>query len=198
MTSPRLGRPPKVNGVDPDTRERLLEAAVEAFLDFGFENVTLEQVAERAGVTSGAIYNHFNGKSALLIQGARWALAKVPPRTYRNRQELAGEVDQFFLPSNASRLRQLLVGLHIAAARHPDLAKMLADWRQEQLKNGEGALPGMTPAKLKVYALLSLGLCHLDSMADLEAPTDEMSEGIRRAFSALFEGSYAQTSNAGR
>ena len=187
MSSPkiRLGRPPKVNGVDPDTRERLLDSAVDAFLEYGYENVTVEQIAQRVGVTSGAIYNHFTGKNALLIEAARRALSRVPPRAYQNRQELASAVPLFFLPSNASRLRQLMVELHIAAVRHPDMAKMLADWRREELASGPGALPGVSPAKLKAYALFSLGLCHLESLSDLEVPTVELSEAIRRSFNAL-------------
>ena len=187
MTSPsRQGRPPKVNGLNPDTRERLLESAVAAFLDSGFEGVTLDQVAQRAGVTSGAIYNHFSGKSDLLFEAARWVLSKVPTQTDHSHAELADAVPRFFLPSSASHARGLVVELNIAALRHPDIAEMLNSWRGERLA-GEAALPGMSPAKLKVCALLATGLCHLDTFEGFEAPTDEMSDAIRRAFRAVFE-----------
>lgn len=47
------------------TRESILEAAIEAFLERGVANTTLEQVARRAGVTRGAVYWHFQDKNDL-------------------------------------------------------------------------------------------------------------------------------------
>lgn len=48
------------------TREGLLDAAEEAFLERGVAYTSLEEVANRAGVTRGAIYWHFHNKLDLL------------------------------------------------------------------------------------------------------------------------------------
>lgn len=48
------------------TRSRVIEAAVEGFFERGIAMATLEDVAARAGVTRGAVYGHFSGKSGLV------------------------------------------------------------------------------------------------------------------------------------
>jgi len=49
-------------------KERTIEAAVELFYDRGYENSTLDAVAERLGVTKPFIYAHFDSKSELLAE----------------------------------------------------------------------------------------------------------------------------------
>src|SRR5262249_49492715 len=49
------------------TRDRLLDAAEEAFALRGFHAARLEDVAARAGYTIGAIYHNFNGKEELFL-----------------------------------------------------------------------------------------------------------------------------------
>ncbi|MFI5976306.1 ScbR family autoregulator-binding transcription factor [Streptomyces sp. NPDC051452] len=47
------------------TRAQVLDAAAEAFATKGFPAVTVQDVAELAGVTKGAVYFHFANKEAL-------------------------------------------------------------------------------------------------------------------------------------
>ncbi|MEU7422429.1 ScbR family autoregulator-binding transcription factor [Streptomyces sp. NPDC040750] len=47
------------------TRGQVLDAAAEAFATKGFPAVTVQDVAELAGVTKGAVYFHFANKEAL-------------------------------------------------------------------------------------------------------------------------------------
>lgn len=47
------------------TRDKILDAAEFEFLEKGFSRSTLNGIAERAGVTRGAIYWHFNDKVAM-------------------------------------------------------------------------------------------------------------------------------------
>jgi AcrR family transcriptional regulator len=49
------------------TRERLLGEARRLFRERGYAATSLEQIAEAAGVTKGAIYGHFSSKEDLLI-----------------------------------------------------------------------------------------------------------------------------------
>ena len=49
-------------------RERTLGAAVDLFYERGYENSTLEAVAERLGVTKPFIYSHFGSKADLLAE----------------------------------------------------------------------------------------------------------------------------------
>jgi AcrR family transcriptional regulator len=49
-----------------DTRQRLLDAATEVFLEKGYEGTRVAEIARRAGLTTGAIYGNFEGKADLL------------------------------------------------------------------------------------------------------------------------------------
>ncbi|HUS61702.1 MAG TPA: helix-turn-helix domain-containing protein [Acidimicrobiales bacterium] len=50
-----------------DTRQRLLDAAAELFAERGIEASSVDAIAERAERTSGAVYDHFDGKQGLLF-----------------------------------------------------------------------------------------------------------------------------------
>ncbi|MFP5380534.1 MAG: TetR family transcriptional regulator, partial [Vicinamibacteria bacterium] len=49
------------------TRDVLIEAATEVFARRGFEGAALEEIAETAGFTRGAIYKNFAGKEDLFF-----------------------------------------------------------------------------------------------------------------------------------
>jgi AcrR family transcriptional regulator len=49
------------------TRQRILAAAQQLVEEQGYEGTTLRAVGQRAGVTAGTIFVHFNGKDALLM-----------------------------------------------------------------------------------------------------------------------------------
>lgn len=60
------------------TRQRILDAAAAAFRRDGFASVTLKDIAERAGLQTGSLYYHFDGKEdlvdAILSAGTEGAL----------------------------------------------------------------------------------------------------------------------------
>ena len=49
------------------TRSLLLDAAEEVFAEKGFNTATLDDIAQAAGYTKGAIYKHFAGKEELFL-----------------------------------------------------------------------------------------------------------------------------------
>ena len=59
------------------SRDALVAAALEVFTERGYEAATVTDIAERAGVTTGALYAHFRGKLDLLLQ----ALGIAPTST---------------------------------------------------------------------------------------------------------------------
>ncbi|WP_328602765.1 TetR/AcrR family transcriptional regulator [Nocardia terrae] len=60
----------KVRRRRSETRQRLLDAAFEAFADEGFGRCSVEQVCERAGFTRGAFYSNFTSLEELFL--AMW------------------------------------------------------------------------------------------------------------------------------
>jgi AcrR family transcriptional regulator len=59
----RRGRPPKADA--PDTRGRILKAALELFAREGYSGASIRKIAREVGVTEGAIYAHFEGKRTI-------------------------------------------------------------------------------------------------------------------------------------
>src|SRR5688572_29270294 len=52
------------------TRERIVDSALDAFLTGWYDEVTLQEIARRAGVSSQTVLNHFGGKEALFAVAA--------------------------------------------------------------------------------------------------------------------------------
>jgi AcrR family transcriptional regulator len=50
-----------------ENREHLIDAAAELFAEKGYWGVSLDEVADRAGLTKGAVYSSFESKEALLM-----------------------------------------------------------------------------------------------------------------------------------
>ena len=48
------------------TRQRVVDGAAEVFADLGFERARIADIAKAAGLSSGAMYNHFDSKAELL------------------------------------------------------------------------------------------------------------------------------------
>ncbi len=54
---------------EPGARERLVIAAVDLFVEQGYDATTVAQIAERAGVTKSTFFRHFPDKRELLVAG---------------------------------------------------------------------------------------------------------------------------------
>ena len=50
------------------TRAHLIATARDVFMRRGFHDATLDEIAEEAGFTKGAIYSNFNGKDGLFLE----------------------------------------------------------------------------------------------------------------------------------
>lgn len=50
------------------TRQAVMEAAYQLFLEQGYAATSMRQIAERAGLALGGIYNHFAGKEAIFSE----------------------------------------------------------------------------------------------------------------------------------
>ena len=58
----------KAGVVSSETKERIITAAKNEFAEFGFEGSSLRRICNEAGVTTGAIYFFFKGKSDLFFR----------------------------------------------------------------------------------------------------------------------------------
>jgi AcrR family transcriptional regulator len=112
------------------SRERLLAAAVEVFVEQGYEGARVQDIARAAGLTTGAIYANFRGKAELLFDaiGVRAdaemdeMLTEARRRDVRQLLELLG--DRLVRPRDDA---PLLIDAISAARRDDELAGALRD-----------------------------------------------------------------------
>ncbi len=178
------------------TRRALLQAAAAAFAEHGFKGATLANVAERADVTTGAIYRHFASKEDLLVEASRSALgslrlpAPADDRPIALASFAAGAARRFLAPGE-EQSRRLFIELHLAATRSPRIAELLAEWHREILEGWRDHVPaeaGSPEAVTKMLFLLLLGLNHLEGVAAIDTDQSEIeSIGVRLATALVLE-----------
>src|ERR1700682_6556937 len=78
MAAPMTPAPPRRTQAErrDATRTALLDAAMDCLVEKGYANTTTRRIAERAGVTPGALQHHFASKAELLSEAVRHIRAK--------------------------------------------------------------------------------------------------------------------------
>jgi len=107
------------------TRASLLEAARAVIREKGYERTTLEQVARRAGMTTGAIYGNFKNRDELFIALGQTYWAPVRPRikpgaTFPEVMHALAEATLEAIPERTTAAVGRLTGLAYALT-HPEL-----------------------------------------------------------------------------
>ncbi|HVA07994.1 MAG TPA: TetR/AcrR family transcriptional regulator [Acidimicrobiales bacterium] len=72
----RTGRPTLDEA--PQIEARLRQAAVETFLEHGFDATTMDAVAKAAGITKRTLYAHYPDKRTLFANAITWAIERHP------------------------------------------------------------------------------------------------------------------------
>jgi AcrR family transcriptional regulator len=114
-----MGRPPASVRSPAETRSRLVDAAIDVFLEVGYQRASIKEIAARAGVTSGTIYRHFDSKSDLLrvaIDTARTSMRDRPDTPGGSRSLIGGILADYTDPA-LGRLRRIAVLMHDAASQ---------------------------------------------------------------------------------
>lgn len=187
------------------TRERLLQAARRVFVERGFHATTLDQVAEEAGHTKGAVYSAFESKADLF-------LAVFEERTRRRAEELrriatrlsslaelaqAGE--RFWIATlRDEREWSLLVEFEVYAARDAVLRKRLAGilglFRSamcEAIEAVASASGERLPVSAEQLTVATLALSNGIMLEGLTGATLDTIEAFRAAFALFLRGAAA-------
>lgn len=189
-----------------ETRERLLEAARRVFVERGFHAATLDQVAEEAGYTKGAVYSAFENKADLFLAIFEERVRRRAGELGRiatdvgSLAELAQAGERFWIATlrDEREWSLLLVEFEIYAARDAVLRERLAGIRSlfrsgmcetiEAVAAGAGErLP--VPAEQLTVAILALGNGIM--LEGLTRPTPEIVEAYRASLTLLLRGAAA-------
>jgi TetR/AcrR family transcriptional repressor of mexJK operon len=131
-------------------REAILEAAEHAFLFAGYDAVTMDDIADRAGVSKQTAYAHFGSKDSLFVElvtsmtrAAGDPVLANPPAIERPEdvgptlERLLDRQLSIVLTPRLLRLRRLVIG---EVARFPALARALAEEGPHRAIRGLAAL----------------------------------------------------------
>lgn len=127
-------------------RERTLDAATELFYEKGYTNTTLDDVADRLGVTKPFIYKNFGSKHMLLAEicsrGIEGALAEIDAALSMGGRP--AETLRSFIPRYVASIieTQKSIAINIREEKNllPEDAARLAELRQTFMSRIEGVL----------------------------------------------------------
>jgi len=114
--------------------EAILEAAIDTFIDRGWDGLTIEGVAARAGVGKSTIYRRYPCRVDLLVAAARrLAEEREPvPDTGALRSDLVELVTSFVRMLTTTRTGQAIPLMVAATAKDPDLAAPYREFLAER------------------------------------------------------------------
>lgn len=177
--SKRLGK--RTASESRATQKALLKAAAAEFAEHGLNGAKLEAIAERAGVTKGAIYSHYNSREDLLVQACRSALRELNlfeiARNAPDIETFIYETLVAILAPESRAFRMLNIEVHLSATRSEVMAELLAEWHTEGLATlGDRLSPkvGTPEAIFSMINFLFLGLSHVEALKVIDADRDEL------------------------
>ena len=176
------------------TRMQLLEAARSLIREKGYEHTTLEAIAERAGMTTGAIYGNFKNRDELFISLGQTYWAPIQPRvqpgsTFPEIMQALADATLGAIPDRSAAAVGRLTGLAYTLT-HQELRAKVAEFTAQSYAFGEQWLRSVTkeedlpmPADqlVRVIHALSEGLV-FQRLLTPELMPDEI---FRAAFAAL-------------
>lgn len=68
-------------------KERLRESAVSVFLKYGYDAVTMESIAQAAGITKRTLYARYPDKRAVFVDVIPWALSRAVDRDFSRKTD---------------------------------------------------------------------------------------------------------------
>jgi AcrR family transcriptional regulator len=123
------------------TRSRLLEAARSLIREKGYEHTTLEAIAERAGMTTGAIYGNFRNRDELFISLGQTYWPPIKPRvqpgsTFPEIMRALADATLAAIPDRSTAAVGRLTGLAYALT-HEELRAKVAEITSQSYSFGE-------------------------------------------------------------
>src|SRR5215471_8914951 len=148
------------------TRAKLLEAARSLIREKGYERTTLEAVAERAGMTTGAIYGNFKNRDELFLSLGQSYWPPISPRvqpgaTFPEILQAMARATLDAIPDRSTVAVGRLTGLAYTLT-HEELRVKVADFTAQSYAFGEEWLRSVTrPDELPLPAGQLVRIIHV-------------------------------------
>ena len=179
------------------TRAALIAVARELFTEWGYVNTTTESIAERAGVTTGALHHHFKDKAGLF----RAVFSATD-------QAMLDTVAQSIEQAEGDEWQRIMAGLHafLEQCNTPDIQRILyidgpsvlgADWPSQTgldrirqslellIRQGYCAEQPIEPLVYLIDGSLSLGALYIARADDKLTAQEEIEHALLALLSGL-------------
>lgn len=120
-------------GSRQETKRAVIAAATAVFSEFGYAGTTVDAIAERAGLTTGALYSNFTGKRDVFLAVLRHAVGYGGESPASGQQRLEADGSDFMrsVESDPTGVRLLLWAV-LEADRDPDVREVAAQVLRDQ------------------------------------------------------------------
>ena len=193
-----------------EKREQIFAAATELFPKLGFENVSMDMIAEHAGVSKQTVYSHFRNKDELYSTcisrkclsyqlSAEFMDVSLPVGEML--QEIGRRFVSLLLSKEALQIYRISVG---NAAQHPHLAELfyragpeptcqaVTEYMQHQHERGVLSIPDARTAASQFLFMLKGEAVMRASLNIQPQPTAEQIEDYIKSCVVMFLRAYAQ------
>jgi len=113
------GRPPGATG--DDTRGEILDAALEAFAEAGFEAMSVRELTRRLGVSHNLVHHHFGSKQDLWRAAIDYGIGSTASELAELLSRSIGS------PRSRQVLHQVLENAIALLTKRPEVARIFAD-----------------------------------------------------------------------
>jgi AcrR family transcriptional regulator len=183
------------SGDDP-TRDRLVAAAAAVFAEKGYDRAGVQEIARRAGFTTGAIYGRFRGKAELLLAAIEAQTDDEFEQLFAEHQfkgkatDILTTVGSHLVTEEFDNGQALLLEAFVAARRDPEVASMLRRIVEQRAENlialiDDGKHTGGIDPALDTVAMVRF--CHAVGLGFLLFGAIDMSRPEAAPWEALID-----------
>lgn len=156
------------------TRERLLDAAARTFARKGYAGASVEEIAESAGYSIGALYSNFGGKQELFLE-------LMAGRASRRRRAMVAEI----LQADDDPVEALAELLQRTGSPDPDLMALRAEFWLYAVRNPEAIGALTAQRREQIDALVEVVSA---AMSRLGVPEGVSASAVATVSLAMFQG----------
>lgn len=172
-----------------ETRYRILDATLGELVDKGYAGLTTQSVCQRAGVSKGAMFDHFSSKQALIVAANEMSNERAREHAVETLVALADAPDrlratvEYLWEVYSNPVIIALTEVHMAARTDPGLLAALDDvanaHRVAVMALADALFPGkagqedfMRAVEVGLAAIMGGAVLHHTGSAHVETPAD--------------------------
>ncbi len=181
----------------PERERQMLDVAEEVFAEQGYAAVSMEEIAERVGLSKPMLYEYFGSKEGLLLATIARARGELREATSQAASEAESAEDKLrsgylaYFRFNEAHRRAWLVLLQEPLLHHGAAGEIEATRRQQTdliVAQMEALAPGRPRRDVEAYAEIIVGACERLALWRTRNPAVTVEEAARHMMDLTWNG----------